>query len=205
MTTGLETVPMTVRADWVPGPPQGCWTVADYDALPDDGNRYEVIDGVLYMSTVPGAVHERVVFSLVQHLGIPATEQQGAFAFPLVVLMPGCDPVQPDFVEVLKGRAAIFHDRRIRGVPDLIIEVLSPSNAAFDKRIKLTAYAAAGLPEHAIVDPGARTLTHYRLQPPGRYAIADVAGEGATVVFNCLPAIHLAVADLFAGAPDETL
>jgi hypothetical protein len=57
MTLATETVPMTVRADWVPGPKQGCWTYDDYAAIPDDGKRYEIMDGVLYMAGAPNVAH----------------------------------------------------------------------------------------------------------------------------------------------------
>jgi Uma2 family endonuclease len=203
----MATLVIPTDAPAIAGPAQGHWTHDDWEALPNDGNRYEIIDGVLYMTTAPSNFHQWIVFSLVRYIGIPATEQGLAYAStaPIGVLMPNCDPVQPDFVIVLQEHAGIIRDRRIWGVPDLIVEVLSPSNAAYDQRIKLTAYAAAGLPEYAIVDPQTRTLTHYRLEPPGRYAIAAEAGAGATVTFDCLPSIRLAVAALFAGAPDTTL
>lgn len=203
----MSTIIVPTDAPVIAGPPLGHWTHEDWETLPDDGNRYEVIDGVLYRTTAPSTFHQWILFSLVRFVGVPATEQDVAvptFA-PIGVLMPNCDPVQPDFVIVLKEHVGIIRDRRIWGVPDLIVEVLSPSNANFDRRIKMTAYAAAGLPEYVIIDPGARTLTHYRLEPPGRYAVAAEVGEGATVTFDCLPTIPLAITDLFAGAPDTTL
>lgn len=202
----MPTLVIPTDAPVVAGPAQGRWRYADWETLPDDGQRYEIIGGVLYVTTAPSNFHQWIIVALLRYGGIPAMDQGLAVAFPapIGVLMPGCDPVQPDFVIVLQEHASIIHDRRIRGVPDLIVEVLSPSNAAYDLQIKLTAYAAAGLPEYAIVDPAARTLTRYRLEAPGRYQIAAVAGEGDTVAFDCLPTIRLAVAALFAGAPDTT-
>ena len=119
--------------------------------------------------------------------------------------MPGCNPVQPYLVIVLQPNASIIHDGRIRGVPDLIIEVQSPSNAVYDEQIKLVAYAFAGVPEYAIVDPRTRTFNYYRLQVPGRYEAPYVATESDTIVFDCLPTVQVPVAELFAGAPDTTL
>ena len=119
--------------------------------------------------------------------------------------MPGCDPVQPDFVVVLASRQSIFRERRIRGVPDLLVEILSPSNKAYDQEVKLDAYARAGVPEYAIVDPSARTLSHYRLEVAGRYASPHVYGEVEVATFDCLPTISVPVGDLFVGAPDTTL
>jgi len=191
----------------VKGPPQGQWTYADWEMLFDDGNRYEVIDGVLYMSTAPSYFHQWIIRRLDHYVGIPAEEQGLAFAAtaPVGVLMPGCQPVQPDFVVVLAARKAIIHDRRIRGVPDLIVEVLSPGNSDFDKEVKLAAYASAGVPEYGIIGPAEKTLSLYTLEQPGTYSEPRVFNAGDTVTFACLPTIPLEVGKLFADAPDTTL
>ena len=191
----------------VPGPPQGQWTYADWEGLPGDGNRYEIVDGVLYMTTAPSSFHQWIIKQLVRYVAIPAEDQGLAFGFPapVGVIMPGCDPVQPDFVVVLASRKSIFRERRIRGVPDLLVEILSPGNKAYDQEVKLDAYARAGVPEYAIVDPSARTLSHYRLKVAGRYASPHVYGEAEVARFDCLPTISVPVGDLFVGAPDTTL
>ena len=182
------------------------WNYARWATLPADGNRYEVIDGVLYMTTAPSFFHQWIVQQLARYVGLPAYEAGLAiFAFaPVGLLMPGCDPVQPDFVLVRTDRAAIIHNRRIHGVPDLIAEVLSPGNAALDEEDKLEAYANAEVPEYVIIDPRKRTLQHYRLEAPGCYAAPVVFNENDTVTFDCLPTIALVVESLFAGAPDTT-
>ena len=71
------------------------WCYARWEQLPDDGNRYEVIDGVLYMTTAPSNFHQWIIMQLLQFVGFPAREQGLAYAFiaPMGVLMPGCDPV----------------------------------------------------------------------------------------------------------------
>jgi Uma2 family endonuclease len=203
----MTTLVISTDAPAVAGPPQGQWTYADWETLPDDGNRYEVLDGVLYMSTAPSYFHQWITMQLVRYVAIPALERGLAFAVPapVGVIMPGCDPVQPDFVLVLASRASIIHNRRVRGVPDVIVEILSPGNVAYDNDVKLKAYARAGVPEYAIVDPRTRTLSHYQLDAPGRYRPPHVLGEGDTLSFACLPEISLVVSALFAGAPDTTL
>ncbi len=194
----------TETAPVVTGPPQGRWTFADWEALPDDGNRYEVIDGALYMTTAPHSFHQWIVRRLERYIGIPAEDRQLAFCFsaPIGLLMPGCDPVQPDYVVVLASRRELFQGGRIAGVPDLIVEVLLLGNAAYDLDIKLHAYARAGVPEYVVVDPPARTLAHHRLEAPGRYLPARVYAEHDRVAFDCLPTISFVVGDLFTGAPD---
>ena len=69
----------------------------------------------------------------------------------------------------------------------------------------MIAYALAGVPEYAIIDPRARQLSHYRLDVLGRYEYPQIFGEGQTMTFDCLPTLPLVIADLFAGAPDTTL
>lgn len=204
----MSTIVVPTSAPVIEGPSQGKWTCEAWEQLiPDDGNRYEIIGGVLYMTTAPSYFHQWVIMRLVQYVGIPAVTRGLAFAVPapVGVLMPGCDPVQPDFVVVLQSRAAIIHNRHIRGIPDLIIEVISPGSHTYDEHIKLDAYATAGLPEYAIVDPSVRTLSHYRLNQACCYDAPSVADEDATIVFDCLPDIVLPIAELFAGAPDTTL
>ena len=203
----MTTLVISTDAPAVAGPPQGHWTYADWEQLPDDGKRYEIIDGALYMTTAPSSFHQWIVQELVEHIGIPAKNQGLAFTSPapIGVIMPGCDPVQPDFVVVLASRASIIRDRRIMGVPDIIVEILSPGNTAYDQRVKLEAYARAGVPEYAIVDPATRTVRHYRLGAPGRYADPQIHGTADVMSFDCLPTIRVPVGELFAGAPDTTL
>ena len=73
------------------------WTYERWETLPDDGNLYEVIDGVLYMSTAPSYFHGWVISRLIRLVGIRLEDQGIAHwcTAPLGVLMPGCDPVQP--------------------------------------------------------------------------------------------------------------
>jgi Uma2 family endonuclease len=71
--------------------------------------------------------------------------------------------------------------------------------------VKLEAYARAGVPAYASVDPATRTLRHYRLEAPGRYADPHVHGAAEVVSVDCLPTIRIPVGELVAGAPDTTL
>ena len=137
------------------------WCYEMWQTLPDDGNRYEVIDGVLYMSTAPGYRHQRSIMRLIRHVGIPLEDAAIAElnAAPIGVIMPGADPVQPDFLLIRTERLDIIaEDDRIRGVPDLIAEVLSPSNPELDTEIKRAAYARAGVPEYWILRPASSDI-----------------------------------------------
>ena len=198
----------TEHAAPVRGPRQGEWTRDAWEGLDHaDGTRYEIIDGVLYMSTSPSLFHQYSLKRLYRIVGIPA-EDAGlgqAFFAPVGLFMPGCDPVQPDFVFVGKDKTDILRDRRIYGVPDLIIEIVSPGNMAYDEETKLAAYEAAGVPEYAIAYPMTRSLRLYRLNADGVYDAPLTFPADASMAFACLPTLTFRVGALFDGAPDTTL
>jgi Uma2 family endonuclease len=105
-----------------------------------------------------------------------------------------------------RRNAAIIRDRRIRGVPDMIAEVLSPGNAEQDTKIKRAAYAQAGVPEYWIVRADTREVLCCS-QPDailGDYAQTALLESSTELVAATVP-IRLIVADLFADAPDTTL
>lgn len=187
----------------------GGWCYERWEQLPNDGNRYEIIDGVLYMTTAPSNFHQWIIRMLDRHIGTPAELRGEVYVLtaPLGLLMPGCDPVQPDFLLVRRERAAIIADRRVRGVPDLIVEVLSPSNPEQDTEIKRAAYARAGVPEYWIVRPATRDvlLCWQPDQALGTYTQVRLIAPGERFAAATLPNVGANVDDLFAGAPDTTL
>ncbi|MFN8569226.1 MAG: Uma2 family endonuclease [Kouleothrix sp.] len=184
------------------------WNFARWEALPDDGNRYEIIDGVLYMTTAPSTFHQWIISRLLRLVGHVLEDRGWGYAFiaPIGVLMPGCDPVQPDFLLVRRDHAAIIADRRIRGVPDLIVEVVSPGSVEQDTMIKREAYARAGVPEFWLVRPALRDILVHS-EPDvvqGTYTRTGQVSEQDELPAATIP-IQLPVRALFAGAPDTTV
>lgn len=184
------------------------WDYARWSQLPADGNRYEVIDGVLYMTTAPSFFHQWIIRQIVRSL-LAQIDDTGAgltIWSPIGLLMPGCDPVQPDIVVVRSEERGMIYDRRINGVPALIVEVLSPSNAEKDTEIKRAAYARAGLPEYWIVRPVERDVIVLSRPDPasGLYLQSASFAPDDELVSPTLP-FRAAVAGLFAGSPDETV
>lgn len=184
------------------------WDRSRWEQLPDDGNRYEVIDGVLYMTTAPSAFHQWIVqevYALLRQT-INQTGVGVTFIAPIGVFMPHCDPAQPDVVVVRREDIGIIHDRHIYGVPALIVEVVSPSNARQDTETKRRAYARAGVPEYWVVRPTSRDLVLYT-QPDEDledYGHSAIIAPEAELISPTLP-IRAWVADFFAGAPDTTI
>lgn len=120
--------------------------------------------------------------------------------------MPGCDPVQPDIVVVRSEDRGLIYDRRINAVPALIVEVLSPSNAAQDTEVKRAAYARAGLAEFWIVRPAERDMLVLSEPDPaaGLYHHSLTIAPDGEILSPTLP-FRASIAGFFAGSPDETL
>jgi Uma2 family endonuclease len=153
------------------------------------------------MSTAPGYRHQRSVMRLDRRIGVQMEEQGVAVALtaPIGLIMTGSDPVQPDFMLIRSERTDIIaEDERVRGVPDLIAEVLSPSHPELDTAIKLAAYARAGVPEYWIVRPDTRDVLVHTEPDAARSNYANVQhfDTGSILESPTLP-IRVAVSDLF--------
>lgn len=141
--------------------PQRPVTFEEYRALPDSDQRIELIRGELIMSAAPKAAHQRVAFRLaialqehVEELGLGEV-----FIAPFDVRFSNFSSVQPDICFVGSGNEERIGQDYLDGAPDLIVEVLSPSNRRDDLVRKRMLYADYGVPEYWIVDPEAKTVT----------------------------------------------
>ncbi|MFT4039803.1 MAG: Uma2 family endonuclease [Thermomicrobiales bacterium] len=139
--------------------PAGTWRYEDLASLPDDGTRYEIIDGDLYELGGPRSVHARVIARLIVLL-LPVLDRLGAewVNAPLDVFFAGANPVEPDIMVLLPGSRAQFVDNGIIGPPDLLIEVVTPANREHDTVRKRALYARGGVREYWIVDPEFRAI-----------------------------------------------
>lgn len=139
-------------------------TVDDYMALPDDV-RAELIAGELYVTPSPTPRHQSVVGGLHLALG-PPVEARGlgrVYFAPLDVHLPTGDIVQPDVLFIREQNLGILQDW-IRGVPDLVVEVVSRTHPERDRIVKRDVYERAGVPEYWLVDPGACSVEVFRLE-----------------------------------------
>jgi Uma2 family endonuclease len=151
-------------------PAQGDWTYEDYLRIPrrpDDGRRFEVIRGVLYVTATPTSDHQFAVVRLSSLMDRSIFEigQGTVLVAPFDIRLPEniADPVQPDLIVFKTGNEPGSGVSAFEGVPDLVIEVLSPRTRRRDQTVQLEAYRDAGIPEYWIVDPAARTVTVYGL------------------------------------------
>lgn len=178
-----ESVTATYETHTVQLPAGVVWTYEDYALLPDDGKRYEVIRGELYMSAAPRPLHQRVITRQSYFLeGFLENSDIGiAFVAPIDVILPDKigDPVQPDIVVIRRESLHIIDELNIQGAPDLVVEVLSPSNPAHDRKLKYDLYAEAGVREYWIIDPHNRSVEIHVLKE-GNYEQLGKWGEGET-------------------------
>lgn len=176
-------------------PPQGRWTYEDYKRLPDDGWRYEVIEGELYMAPAPRPRHQEAAINLATAMSQFARSKSlgKVYTAPIDVLLPGlASPVQPDVLFIAADRLDIVQEEFIQGPPDLVIEVLSPSNWLDDRRTKFRLYARARVREYWIVDPERRTIEVFALRGHS-FTLLNRYEAGETVRSEVLPDFEVAV------------
>ena len=159
MTT-LERLSVVVPADWVPGPQQGHWTYADYAAIREDGHRYEIVNGVLYMTPSPSLGHQAIAGEIFAYLRnfVQMAGLGRVFVAPTDVELSYKNVVQPDVFVVLNEHLDRMAGSRLIGAPDLVVEIASPSTARHDLREKQDAYTRAGVLEYWIVTPGEQVV-----------------------------------------------
>lgn len=142
-------------------------TYQDYAAWPDDGKRYEIIDGEAMMTPAPAILHQRVALKLSRLLGDAIKSAGEVFIAPCDVVFDEANVVQPDILLVLRENRRIVKEDNIRGAPDLVVEVLSESSGHRDLMTKRELYAKFGVPEYWIVDPREKTLDVLSLKGKG--------------------------------------
>ena len=177
-------------------------TIADLDATPDDGNRYELIEGELYVSRAPGLKHQRILSNIDRIFGKYLEHN----AVGEAILNPGVifseySSVIPDLVYISnERRAEIASGDRIEGPPDLIVEILSPGaeNRKRDRQIKRQLYGKHGVKEYWAVDPEYHVIEIYRkAHRASKLTLASTLGIEDTLASPLLPGFQCPVRDIF--------
>jgi Uma2 family endonuclease len=178
------------------------FTYDDLADTPDDGNRYEIINGELLVSPSPSAKHQRVLNRLnIRMSAFVDVHQLGeVFIAPLDVIVSPYNVVQPDLFFIARHRLVNMVGRAITGAPDLAVEVLSPHSRMIDLVRKRAMYATAGVQEYWAVDSRHRTVTVFTLVN-GQYEVVEARGGFARSLV--LPGFEINIAELFAGLADH--
>ena len=145
-------------------------TYNEYVLLPVDGNRHEIIDGRHYMNAAPVPRHQAISRHIHNQLyqQIEVNKLGEVIYSPIDLQLSDVDVVQPDLVVVL-AENRIITQTRIRGVPDLVIEILSPSNRSHDTELKKQLYEQFAVPEYWIVDPDECVVVRFCLDETGKF------------------------------------
>ncbi len=198
MATTNDELSVITPADWVPGPPQGSWTYDDYAALPYDGNRYEIVNGVLLMTPAPSPEHQsiatRIAYYLFPHIDLAGIGK--LYTAPIDVDLGPKNVYQPDLVVVLNTHMDRVGAKKIIGAPDLVVEIASPSTAAYDRLSKYEKYARAGIAEYWIVNPTRRTTEVLALES-GEYRSLGIFRGEQTLPSRIVPDLPVAVERFF--------
>ncbi len=173
------------------------FTYREYALIPEDGKRHELIEGDFYVTPAPGTTHQSVSLRLLNHLYTQLDETGIArvFTAPTDVLLDDTTCVQPDLI--------VFRDKKLIqphalvGIPDLVIEILSPSHPGNDRFLKRGVYARFGIPEYWIVDPVNGFVTVLRMSAPGKYDLEARFDRSKTLTSEEFPEIAVPLTKVF--------
>lgn len=179
----------------------------DYAAI-DDGHRYQVLEGALIVTPSPSFRHQSLVLDLGALLRAHVRENRlGRVAIaPFDVILAEGRPgtiLQPDILFVAAHRVQAFTSKGFEGAPDLVVEVLSPSNARLDTVGKLALYAKFGVPEVWFVPFEFERIEVLLRAVDGQYGDPQLYGRGQQLRSEALPGLELAIDTLFADVDES--
>jgi Uma2 family endonuclease len=152
----------------------GLFTREDLDAMPDDGRRYELLDGAIVMSPSPGLSHQRIALRLAIMLDeVTRNTEFEAVIAPWDVEF-GLSVLEPD---VVVARRDAMHEKGVDGVPLLVVEVASPSTRRLDTTAKISVYEQSGVQQYWLVDPAKPSARVLELRGEVYSEVAHVAGD----------------------------
>ncbi|MGH8930330.1 MAG: Uma2 family endonuclease [Egibacteraceae bacterium] len=170
------------------------YTFDDLWDFPEDGQRRELVDGVLYVTPLARVRHQRVVFRLVFHIG-RWTERHGGEVFPGCNVDPALDThFEPDVVFVRPGRE-VGDVLSLTEPPDLVVEVSSPSTKRYDLGVKRDRYGQFGIPEYWFVDLD-RDVILVSMLADGGYGETVIYRRGGVIQTMLMPGLEIKVDDI---------
>ena len=172
-------------------------TYEDYAKTPDD-ERYELLDGELVFMPSPNAPHQRLIPNiwLFIHPFVRHFDLGEVLIAPYDVILSPTNTVQPDLLFLSKERSHLNTESNIQGAPDLVIEILSPSDPNRDRVRKRAIYEQHGVGEFWVVDPDAREIM-VLLLGDGGYETTGIYAVGDTLTSPTLPGFELEVGEVF--------
>lgn len=177
-------------------------TYDDYAELPEDGNRYELVDGFLELMT-PSATsnHQLVSHQLVYKITQSCEEEYIILHAPIDIIFSNTEVRQPDLLMIHRNRLSIITKRGVEGSPDLVIEILSPSSIKRDRQSKMKTYATYSIPEYWIVDPSNQILEQYVLNEHA-YELNEVYAGDETINSEHIQCVAFTMNEIMSRIPD---
>ncbi len=174
------------------------FTYEDLQHFPPDRNRYEIVDGDLFVTPAPIPLHQRIAGNLYAELRQHVRKHRlgEVFISPIDVVFTGSTVLEPDVVFVKRSRLQIIGEKNLAGPPDLVVEVLSDSSRRLDREIKPKQYALHGVPEFWRIDPEGKTVEVFRLEESA-YELAASLGFGDQITSPLFPGLSLPVSSLW--------
>lgn len=173
------------------------YTIKDYNLL-EEGAPFQLINNDLIMSPSPLAIHQQILFALSETIVLYHIKgRQGAWMYaPMDVKFDEGNILQPDIIYISEDRKADLIKDRIEGAPDLIIEILSPSNAYYDLRQKKDIYEKYGVKEYIIIDPVQENADLYLLKD-GVFVLDQKVQKTESLNSILLPGFSIELSKLF--------
>ena len=181
-------------------------TYTAYCLLPEDAPRYEILEGVGFLTPSPGGRHQKVSRNIERCLDryVHLNKLGEIYHAPFDVVLAENDVVQPDIFYIKEERSDIAKDRGVFGTPDLVVEILSPSTAKRDLQQKLSLYERYGVREYWIADVENRTVDVWTSRE-NPLDTRRVAAAGGTIESRVLSGLAITLADIFAGVDEIAL
>jgi Uma2 family endonuclease len=168
----------------------------EYVCFPADGRRHEVIDGEHIVNPAPNTYHQtlsrRIQFQLYTQIELRGLG--AVFDAPTDLQLSDVDIVQPDLIVILNRKRTIITPTKIKGVPDLIVEILSDSSAHNDRVLKKELYRRSAVAEYWLVDPDDHVVEQYVLQGDAYHLLGRHADQ---VAMQSLDNVCVALADVW--------
>jgi len=174
------------------------YTYEDYLNLPDNGKRYEIIDGELYMVPAPTTDHQSTVgnfFGTIWHF-LQQNPIGKVYHAPTDVLLSDIDVLQPDVLFFSKQKLDILTRENIQGAPDLVIEVLSPGTEKRDRTIKLKQYEQFGVVEYWMANDENETVEVWRRRGK-KLVFHTLLDKTQTLTTPLLPGLEIELEKIF--------
>ncbi|GAB6153123.1 Uma2 family endonuclease [Desulfosporosinus burensis] len=179
------------------------YTYADYLTYPDD-ERWEIIDGVPYMQSAPTWQHQSISRELMLQFGEYLRNSQcQVFAAPFDLRLSDAEVADEDVTNVYQPDLVVICDKsKLKGtgyfgIPNLVIEILSPSTARTDRLLKFNMYEKFGVKEYWIVEPDMKLVSVFILQDNNRYGRPELYTETSNVEVSTFPDLVIDLSIVF--------